>query len=79
MHVDIWEGTDPHTEAAIFRDRWDIGGTILVDEEAEYARLLEVTGVPTNVLVDGDGTVVAVGAVRLDELEDAVEQLLAAG
>jgi len=35
-----------------------------------------VTGVPTNVLVDRDGTVRAVGAVRLDELEDAVERLL---
>jgi hypothetical protein len=35
-----------------------------------------VTGVPTNVLVDADGTVRDVGAVRLDELEAAVERLL---
>ena len=33
---------------------------------------------PTNVLVDRDGTVHTVGAVRLDELEDAVERLLGA-
>jgi hypothetical protein len=76
VHIDVWEGGDACAEARRFRDRWDLGGTILIDHTAAYARRLDVTGVPTNVLVDADGTVRAVGAVRLDELEDAVERLL---
>ena len=76
VHIGIWEGGEPRAEAECFRDRWALGGTILMDETAEYARLLGVTGVPTNVLVDSDGTVRAVGAVRLDELEWAVDRLL---
>jgi len=32
--------------------------------------------VPTNVLVDSDGTVQGFGLVRLDELDAAVEKLL---
>jgi hypothetical protein len=36
-----------------------------------------VRGVPTNILVDADGIVRGVGLVRLDELEAAVDELLA--
>lgn len=74
--IDIWEGTDPRPEVERFCELWGIEGPILLDETAEYARLLGVRGVPTNVLVDSDGTVQGFGLVRLDELDAAVERLL---
>jgi hypothetical protein len=75
--IDIWEGTDPRPEVERFRELWGIDGPILVDSDAEYARSLGVRGVPTNILVDGDGVVRGFGLVRLDELEAAVAELLA--
>jgi hypothetical protein len=74
--IDIYEGTDPRPEVERFCEMWGIEGPILIDEAAEYAHLLGVRGVPTNVLVDSDGTVQGFGLVRLDELDAAVEKLL---
>jgi hypothetical protein len=74
--VNIWEGGVARREAERFREIWDIRGPILLDENAEYAERLGIRGVPTNVLVDADGTVVGVGLTRLDELEAAVDRLL---
>jgi hypothetical protein len=73
--VNVYEGTDPRPEVERFRELWGIGGTILLDESAEYARSLGVRGVPTNILVDSDGTVVGYGLVEPGELYDAVESL----
>ncbi len=73
--VDVWEGNEARAEAELFRERWDIDGPILLDETGEYARLLGLRGVPTNVVVDADGIVRAVGLSRLDELEQAIELL----
>jgi hypothetical protein len=75
--IDIWEGTDPRPEVERFCELWGIDGPILVDIDAEYARSLGVRGVPTNILVDGDGIVRGFGLVRLEELEAAVAELLA--
>ena len=75
MLVDIWEGTDPRPEVERFCDMWGIKGPILLDETGEYARLLGVRGVPTNVVVDSDGIVRAFGAARLDELERAIHDV----
>ena len=77
--VDVYEGTDPKPEVERFCEMWGVEGTILLDETAEYARSLGVRGVPTNILVDADGTVVDVGLVRIDELEAAVERLTRGG
>ena len=74
--VDIWEGTDPRPEVERFCEMWGVEGTILLDPDASYAQKLGIRGVPTNVLVDSDGTVVDVGLVRIDELEAAVERLI---
>jgi hypothetical protein len=74
--VDIWEGTDPRPEVERFCEMWGIEGTILLDPDASYAQALGIRGVPTNILVDADGTVVDVGLVRIDELEAAVARLL---
>jgi len=74
--VDIWEGTDPQPEVERFCELWGIEGTILVDDTAEYARALGIRGVPTNVLVDSDGTIREVGATELGELYRAVDRLL---
>ena len=74
--IDIWEGTDPKPDVDRFCEMWGIDSTILLDDTAEYAAALEIRGVPTNVLVDADGTIVDVGLVRLDELEAAIDRLV---
>jgi len=73
--VDIWEGTAPRPEGERFCDMWGIKGPILLDPSAELATTLGVRGVPTNVVVDSDGTIRAFGAARLDELEQAIDEL----
>jgi predicted DsbA family dithiol-disulfide isomerase len=55
---------------------WGLEGTVLLDESAEYARSLGVRGVPTNLVVDADGTVRAFGVSRLDELHRAIDRML---
>ena len=74
--IDVYEGTDPRPEVERFCELWGVEATILLDETAEYARALGVRGVPTNVLVDSDGTVVDVGLVEPAELYAAVDRLL---
>jgi hypothetical protein len=58
---------------------WGIEGTILLDESGEYTKQLGIRGVPTNVLVDVDGTVTAVTGVRIAELEAEIGRLLGPG
>ena len=73
--VDIWEGTEPRPEVERFCEMWGIKGPILLDPAAELAAELGVRGVPTNVVVDADGTIRAFGAARLEELEQAIDDL----
>ena len=75
MLVDIWEGTEPRPEVKRFCEMWGIKGPILLDPDGVLASTLGVRGVPTNVVVDSDGTVRAFGAARLDELEQAIDDL----
>lgn len=73
--VDIWEGTEPRPEVERFCDMWGIKGPILLDPDGALAGALDVRGVPTNVVVNSDGTIQAFGAARLDELEQAIDDL----
>ena len=73
--VDIWEGTEPRPEVERFCEMWGIKGPMLLDPNLELAGELGVRGVPTNVVVDSNGTVSAFGAARLEELEQAIDQL----
>jgi hypothetical protein len=73
--VDIWAGTEPRPEVERFCDMWGIKGPILLDPAGELAGPLGVRGVPTNVVIDSDGTVRAFGAARLEELEQAIDDL----
>jgi hypothetical protein len=73
--VNIWEGTEPRPEVERFCDMWGIKGPILLDPNCELATTLGVRGVPTNVVVDSDGTIQAFGAARLEELEAAIATL----
>ena len=75
MLVDIWDGTEPRPEVERFCDMWGIKGPLLLDPKGELAGTLGVRGVPTNVVVDSDGTIRAFGAARLDELEWAIDEL----
>lgn len=68
MLVNVWEGQRAAGEAAAYCARWGIEATVLLDEDASYARALGVRGVPTNVYVDAAGTVLAVGATTSEEL-----------
>jgi hypothetical protein len=74
--INLWEGVGTRAEASMFCDIWGIEGTVLVDETGDYARALQIRGVPTNVFVDEDGTVTAVGAVTPDDLEAEIRRLL---
>jgi hypothetical protein len=53
--IDLWEGANARKRAQDYCERWGIEGTVLLDETGEYAKLLGVRGVPTNVLVDSTG------------------------
>ncbi|MGH9129993.1 MAG: TlpA family protein disulfide reductase [Acidimicrobiales bacterium] len=68
-----------HTEAEQFCQIWGVSGPVLVDETGDYAALLGIRGVPTNVFVDLDGTVTAVGAVTPEKLEAETRRLLGPG
>jgi predicted DsbA family dithiol-disulfide isomerase len=74
--VDIWEGTDPRPEVERFRELWGLEATILIDDTGAFAHELDIRGVPTNVLVDADGTIAEIGASELDALERAVDRLV---
>jgi hypothetical protein len=77
--VDVWEGTGAYKEARTFCELWGIKGTVLVDEAGQLVEQLGIRGVPTNILVDADGTVKVVGASTPRELEAAVGELLGPG
>jgi hypothetical protein len=52
---------------------------VLVDERGELVEKLGIRGVPTNILVDTDGTITCVGATTPRQLEAAVGELLGPG
>ena len=76
ISVNVWEGTDAFGEARGFCELWGMDGTVLVDERGELPDRLGLHGVPTNVFVDADGTVTAVGAATHGELVTATRRLL---
>lgn len=74
--INLWEGVGSQAEATAFCAMWGIEGTVLVDDAADYARQLGIRGVPTNVFVDANGIVTAVGAVAPRQLEAEIRHLL---
>jgi hypothetical protein len=74
--IDVWEGGDARSKVRDYCELWGVESTVLLDEEGEYARLLGVRGVPTNVLVDANGTVHAVGVSNPEDLDASVDELL---
>lgn len=76
--ISVWEGGVAGPRVLEYQERWGIEGTILLDETGDYAKLLGVRGVPTNVVVDADGTVRAFGVGNPDELHAEVDRLLGA-
>ena len=77
--IDVWEGNEARQRVQDYCELWGVDGTVLLDETGEYAKLLGVRGVPTNVLVDSTGTVRAIGAGNPDELHARVDELLRDG
>ena len=77
--VDVWEGVGAFGEARTFCKLWGVEGAVLVDEHGELVDQLGIRGVPTNILVDADGTITCVGASTPRELEAAVRELLGPG
>jgi hypothetical protein len=76
ISVNVWECADAFTEARGFCELWGMDGTVLVDERGELPDRLGLRGVPTNVFVDADGTVTAVGVASPGELVTATRRLL---
>jgi hypothetical protein len=74
--IDVWEGGEARRRVQDYCELWGIDGTVLLDEEGAYAKLLGVRGVPTNVIVDSNGIVRAIGAGNPDELHAEVDALL---
>lgn len=74
--VNVWEGVGARKEAQDFCALWGVQGTVLIDEQGALVERLGIRGVPTNVLVDADGTIAAIGATTPHELEAAVRDLL---
>jgi hypothetical protein len=74
--VSVWEGAEARDNVTAYCDLWDIQGPVLLDESGDYARQLGIRGVPTNVLVDGSGTVHAVGLGNPDALNAEIERLI---
>jgi hypothetical protein len=73
ISISVWEGDDPRGRVQDYVDLWGVESTVLLDEAGEYAKLLGVRGVPTNVLVDATGTVRAFGVGSPDDLQAAVD------
>lgn len=71
----MWEGAQAAQQARRYTEMWGIEATVLLDEDAQYARSLGIRGVPTNVFVDAEGIVRAVGASALTELEEQLRRL----
>lgn len=74
--MNVWEGVGMHEEARRFCELWGVDGTVLIDDDAAVAAMLGVRGVPTNIFVDADGTVMAVGGTTPEDLEALTRQLL---
>ena len=74
--ISVWEGGDARTKVQDYCELWGVESTVLLDEQGEYAKLLGIRGVPTNVLVDATGTVHTVGAGNPEELYASVDELL---
>ncbi len=77
--IDVWEGNEARKRAQDYCELWGVEGPVLLDEAGEYAKLLGVRGVPTNVLVDSTGTIRAFGAGNPDVLHAGVDELLRDG
>jgi hypothetical protein len=73
--VNIWEGSGAAEEASDYCLRWGIDATVLLDESGDYARLVGVRGVPTNVFVDASGIIRAVGATTTEDLIEEAARL----
>jgi hypothetical protein len=76
--ISVWEGGDARTKVQDYCELWGVESTVLLDEQGEYAKLLGIRGVPTNVLVDATGIVHTVGAGNPEELYAKVDELLRA-
>jgi hypothetical protein len=74
--ISVWEGAATRENVAAYCELWDIQGTVLLDEAGDYARLLGIRGVPTNVLVDASGAVHAIGLGDPEALTAEVETLI---
>lgn len=77
--INIWENGDATREARDFVARWDVRGTVLLDETGQYAAALGIHGVPSNLVVDANGVVRAVGVATPAELEAVAGRILGAG
>ncbi len=62
---------EPRALVESFVEEFEIGFPVYFDEDAETAKAVGVTGLPTSILIDRDGTAIAVvtGAIEWDSEE----------
>lgn len=76
--INVWEGVNAIEEARQFCMIYGIDGPVLLDDR-RYAEQIGIRGVPCNVFVDADGTVIDVGGVTPESLYASTRRLLGPG
>lgn len=66
--VNVWESVDADVEASRFCRIHGLEGPVLLDESGQFIARAQVRGVPFNLVVDRDGTVLGAGLTHPDEL-----------
>jgi len=72
----VWEHHDQQAHVKDYRQRHHLTFPLLLDEGEAYATQFGLQGVPTNVLVDPFGRIVAVGGTTPEELKKLLKQII---
>jgi peroxiredoxin len=72
----VWEHHDQQAHVKEYRQRHHLTFPLLLDEGEVYATQFGLQGVPTNVLVDPFGNIVAVGGTTPEELKKLLKQAI---
>lgn len=71
--VNVWESVDAAAEARRFCRIYDLSSPVLLDESSAFIERAGIRGVPFNLVVDSDGTVIGAGLTHPEELVHFLE------
>ena len=72
----MWEHRDAPAHVKDYRQRHHLTYPLLLDEGERYASQFALQGVPTNVLVDPFGRIVAIGGTTPAELKHLLKRAI---